>query len=345
MQITKTDAVKRKPIFLAITCLVWCSQQTGLLSAREAQQQEKHARIGLILDSSGSMRNSDPGDIRKKASQAIISILNSDDEVFIVDFDEDATFLNRGYTSAGFEEVLNMAIERINSRGGTDIGEGLDSMKAAILSSREVDFSRTGVLLLTDGLGDYHGEADWFHQNNIPIYTVSYKQLADAALMDSLASYTGGVYVQADNEDDVVQAFTQFYHGINGSSILYRKSVPADQPHVTEPVYIDPTADEMIFYLSNLGFNPSAVDPGIIGWITPDQQTITLADLDEVVLGGNYVFARAPLTGDGDFTFFYRPGMQATGMLPGSFTMEIAVNTGIDLDISIIENQQGYYTI
>ena len=345
MQITKTDTVKHKSIYLAITCLIWCSQQAGLLSARESQQQEKHARIGLILDSSGSMRNSDPNDIRKKASKAIVSILNEGDEVFIVDFDEDATFLNKGYTSAGFEEVLNLAIDRINSKGGTDIGEGLDSMRAAILSSREVDFSLTGVLLLTDGLGDYHGEAGWFHQNNIPIYTVSYKQQADAALMDSLASYTGGVYIQADNEDDVVQAFTQFYHGINGSSILYRESVPADQSHETEPVYIDPTADEMIFYLSNLSFNPSAVDPGILGWITPDQQTITLADLDKVVLGGNYIFARVPLTGAGDFTFFYRPDMQTTRILPGSFTMEIAVNTRIELDVNIIETQQDYYKI
>jgi len=40
----------------------------------------------------------------------------------------------------------------------------------------------------------------------IKIYTISYKNEADANLLNSIASSTGGIYIQANNESDVVAA-------------------------------------------------------------------------------------------------------------------------------------------
>ena len=47
-------------------------------------------RIGIIIDSSGSMEESDPQDIRKVAKKIILDQLSSHENVFLIDFDSEA---------------------------------------------------------------------------------------------------------------------------------------------------------------------------------------------------------------------------------------------------------------
>ncbi len=55
---------------------------------------DKEMIIGLIIDSSGSMRDNDPRDIRKTAANLIIDRLTGTEDIFLVDFDDKANWLN-----------------------------------------------------------------------------------------------------------------------------------------------------------------------------------------------------------------------------------------------------------
>ena len=100
--------------------------------------------MGIIIDNSGSMR-----DKRAKvaaASVALVKASNSQDEVFIVNFNDDA-YLDQPFTSD--MKKLEEALDKIDSKGGT-------AMRDAI--SMSIDYLKDGakrdkkvLLVVTDG--------------------------------------------------------------------------------------------------------------------------------------------------------------------------------------------------
>jgi hypothetical protein len=173
--------------------------------------------IAFILDSSSSMKDSDPQDIRKSAVEQIIDLLNGDENIFLVDFDHRGTWLNQDHWNKWGKAQLKSDVQRIDSYGNTNVGLGISTLSQA-MEPNMTDFSRTAVVLLTDGLGGYNNEADWFAKRGIKIYTVSYKNKADASLLSSIAGGTGGIYLQANNENETVAAFMQFFYDLRGNS-------------------------------------------------------------------------------------------------------------------------------
>jgi len=100
--------------------------------------------MGIIIDNSGSMR-----DKRAKvaaASLALVKASNQLDEVFIVDFNDDA-YLDQPLTSD--IKKLEMALDKIDSKGGTAmrdaIGMSLDYVKDKGKREKKV------LLVVTDG--------------------------------------------------------------------------------------------------------------------------------------------------------------------------------------------------
>jgi hypothetical protein len=132
-----------------------------------------------------------------------------------VDFDDQSIWLNQNEWQNWDKNRLKDFISTVNSSGGTDVGGGLNAMKHALVQTSSESIPGY-VILLTDGLGKYSNEADWFALNGIKIYTVSYKDKADAKLMSHIASTTNGLYIQADDENDVITAFSQFLDDVKG---------------------------------------------------------------------------------------------------------------------------------
>jgi hypothetical protein len=175
-------------------------------------------KLGFIIDSSGSMENNDPRDIRKSGVEQILRLIEPEDNIFLVNFDKNSFWLNQNNWQNWNMSELMSCISLINSDGlSTNIGLGLHTMQAA-LESTITDFSNTGIVLLSDGIGDYTNEARWFAENNIPVYTISYRDKANAGLLSNIALSTNGFYTQADNENDVVAAFMSFYTRLKSNS-------------------------------------------------------------------------------------------------------------------------------
>ena len=174
-------------------------------------------KIGFILDSSGSMAENDPHEIRKSGVEQVLHLIDPADDVFLIDFDNYSRWLNPANWNSWDLQSLIKNISNIDSDGGTNVGLGLSTMQQALESSG-VDFSNTGIVLLTDGKGEYNQQADWFSQKGIPVYTISYLDKADASLLNNISQATNGIYNQADNEDDVVAAFMAFYTRLKSNS-------------------------------------------------------------------------------------------------------------------------------
>lgn len=174
--------------------------------------------LGYILDSSGSMQQNDPYNMRKSAMKVIVDELQGNENVFLIDFDDKATWLNSNNWQNVDKSLLKSQIDIINSDGGTNIGGGLDALKSAIQSTNVN--GRMGVVLLSDGLGDYNNNAEWFVQNNIPVYTISFIGSDNSKLLSGIASLTGGRYIKANSDNDIITAFNQFVNFLRGNSIL-----------------------------------------------------------------------------------------------------------------------------
>jgi Ca-activated chloride channel family protein len=101
--------------------------------------------MGLVVDNSGSMR-----DKRAKvaaAAQDLVKNSNSEDEVFVVNFNDDAFLDTPDFTND--PKVLEQALNKIDSRGGTAMRDALrmsiDHIKGKAKKDKKV------ILVVTDG--------------------------------------------------------------------------------------------------------------------------------------------------------------------------------------------------
>lgn len=174
--------------------------------------------LGFILDSSGSMKENDPGDIRKTAMNIIIDQLTGNENLFIVDFDQNAAWINPDNYKNINRNQLKAAVDRVNSDGGTNIGKGLDELQKAFIEARVS--GKSGVILLSDGLGEYSNQAEWFMQKGIPVYTVSFIGQDNSKLLSSIAGLTHGSYSRINRANEIVPVFNQFLNNISGNSLV-----------------------------------------------------------------------------------------------------------------------------
>jgi VWFA-related protein len=100
--------------------------------------------MGIIIDNSGSMR-----DKRLKvasASMALVKASNPQDEMFIVNFNDDA-YLDQPFTSDN--KKLERALEKIDSRGGTAMRDAISMSIDYLKDSGKKD--KKVLLVVTDG--------------------------------------------------------------------------------------------------------------------------------------------------------------------------------------------------
>jgi Ca-activated chloride channel family protein len=100
--------------------------------------------VGLVIDNSGSMR-----DKRQKvnaASLAFVKASNPEDEVFIINFNDEA-FLDQDLTNN--QDLLQDALKKVDQRGGTAFYDALSMSLDHVREKGKKD--KKVVLLITDG--------------------------------------------------------------------------------------------------------------------------------------------------------------------------------------------------
>ncbi len=193
----------------------------------------------LAIDSSGSMTTNDPGRLRIQAAKDYIGRLTRPDRVASVDFDSTAhlTLENVGGAAHHLYSTYNNGIpdysgaqtdlNSIDSAGTTNFGAALFVANNELISYGLRNHA-WAIILLTDGqntccpnqaAGDAQArlEAARAKANNITVYTIGLGPGADGALLQEIATTTGGTYYAAPTADSIKFIYLEIANHYSGS--------------------------------------------------------------------------------------------------------------------------------
>jgi len=189
--------------------------------------------LGIIVDNSGSMRNK-----RQKVESSALTLVkasNPDDEVFIVNFNDEA-FLDQPFTNKIKE--LEQGLAKIDSRGGTAMR---DAVRMSIDYLKENGKKDKKVLLvITDGddnnsSGTLENLVRAAQQNEVLVYTIGLlseeeKREAKRAkrALDAITEATGGHAYYPKEVGEVDKIAQQVAHEIRNQYVIgYSPTNPA----------------------------------------------------------------------------------------------------------------------
>lgn len=180
--------------------------------------------VRLLIDNSGSMKTSDPDNLRAPALDLIVRLLPEGSRAGVWVFDEEVEpLVPHQVVDDSWREAARRAVDSIDNSGQrTNI--------PAALAAAGYDFDRldpafrTSIILLTDGKVDVSASpmvnasaarrvlntvATELGATGIPVHTVALSDEADWVFLRSLADSTGGIAEKADSPAELSSIFLQ----------------------------------------------------------------------------------------------------------------------------------------
>lgn len=188
----------------------------------------------LVIDSSGSMKQSDPKNMRRDAARLFISLLRKEDRAGVVEFAEGSRTLAE-LAAAGNgrgRDALLKAAYSVGSTGAyTNIHEGLRRGFAAL---GEKSANERIIILMSDGkidLGDKRKEETLTAQimnellpelgrDHVRVYTIAFTEHSDRILLEQVAEKTGGFFCLAKTGADLHLVFSALFEKIKSPDTL-----------------------------------------------------------------------------------------------------------------------------
>lgn len=218
----------------AALILLSCLLLVSFLSFQVSAEDGKGVDAVLIMDSSGSMKKTDPANLRKAAARLFISLLRDNDRAGLVSFSDEGRKLSDLTESADIQNRMKLikSLEKITSTGKyTNIYDGLQ--KGYELLKPSANKERL-LILMSDGqmdLGDKAKEDSLTREMQavllpelkkagIRIYTIAFTEFSDRALLEDLALKTGGSFKVAQTDKDLHLVFTSMFEKIKSPDAL-----------------------------------------------------------------------------------------------------------------------------
>ena len=209
-------------------------ENEALQSIKEVKREDVPVSMGLIVDNSGSMR-----DKREKVKEAALDLVkdsNPQDEVFVVNFNDEAFLDTKDFTSN--IKDMEEALSKIDSRGGTAMR---DAIRMSIDEAKEKGKRDKKVLVVvTDGndnssLINLENLVRAAQQSGVLVYTIGLlgeeerreANRAKKALI-TISESTGGQSYFPKDVADVAKIAHQVAHDIRNQYIItYSPNVAA----------------------------------------------------------------------------------------------------------------------
>lgn len=247
---------------LAAALLVWrapgaCQHEdgrTGAGAGREALD------AVLILDSSGSMLLTDPRRLRDEGAKLFVEFLKPEDRLAVIEFSGEARLVRPLTPMGGGEaERVGRLIGQIKTVGEyTNLLAPLKLGESILQQSPRPDASRI-MIMLSDGKMDPDPKKAAPSQlsnelinilipelkaKDVRVYTLSFSDQADAALLSQIAAGTGAVHRFAPTADQLHQNFAELFVAAKKPQML---------PISSKGFRIDPDVEEATFYINRQG--------------------------------------------------------------------------------------------
>lgn len=196
---------------------------------RTFRQEDFPVAMGIVIDNSGSMR--EKRDQVNKAALNLVRASNSDDQVFVVNFN-DEYYLDQEFTSD--IKKLQAALEHVESRGGTALYDAIIASADYLMKS---SLQRRVIFVVTDGEDDASQESleqavHRLQQENGPtVYAIGLlggEKLRHAKrALEVLADRTGGIAFFPPTLNEVDDISRSVAHDIrNQYTITYAPTTP-----------------------------------------------------------------------------------------------------------------------
>ncbi len=191
-----------------------------------SQPGDPGADIIILVDSSGSMKKTDPRNYRKDSARLFISLLGADDNVGIISFGDSAkTLIPLTANSRDNRTAFIKAISRITSKElTTDITGAVKKGVAELDASKR---KNRVLIIMSDGkldLGDPEKEKSSMEElrkllpeikkAGIKLYSIAFSELSDQKLLADMAEKTGGFFRYAAADKDIHLMFASIFEKI-----------------------------------------------------------------------------------------------------------------------------------
>jgi PKD repeat protein len=225
--------------------------------------------IALVIDSSGSMRSTDPHDLRKIAAKIFVDLASDDDHIAIIDFDFYGEVRTSLCNVGDNRESLKSSINAIDSAGKTNIGDGLNQAYDQLCGNSGADavpsHSKAAILLTDGGQSPcvsfaQNGECipglsptsvtPLYVSKGWPIYTIAHSDIANEDLMRNIAQDTGGLYYKTKASIWIADTYLRIRNAISDIYLIHIKKDTISSGDSIERIFtIDPSivSYEIIF--------------------------------------------------------------------------------------------------
>lgn len=198
---------------------------------------QKQRTIIIALDQSGSMRRSDPNNLRHEAAGLLVTTEAANDQIGIIAFGESAQWLQKPISRGQFD------FKRLNNVGASDAHTSFAPVLQAVeeyLISQPSSFFRDHevcLVLLTDGRSDPAKEsADADRSTSLTIagrnaarltvYTIGLGGNLDDQFLESLARDSNGLSIRVESAMDLPDAFLRVAARAAALPVYRRSSSP-----------------------------------------------------------------------------------------------------------------------
>ncbi len=181
----------------------------------------------VLMDSSGSMKQTDPRQLRKPAAKLFISLLGKQDRLSVISFSSKAwpiTFLTQLNSEKQLKKALR-ATDKISHKGmytniHSALAKGIEFLKTSDQLNREPI-----IILMSDGqmdVGNKEKSATLRQQifetllpqlieHNIKVYSIAFTEASDQTLLQEIAETTDGRYALAASDEVLHKVFSKIF--------------------------------------------------------------------------------------------------------------------------------------
>ena len=220
----------KKEFAIIIGCLI-IFFSTGAYTAEKRKMD-----VVLVMDSTGSMKKSDPLFLRIPAAKLFISLLDQHDRVSVVSFTDSAEILGSSVMldSESGKDTLSRAVDRITSTGlHTNVYEAL-KRGIEVLGAENSPGNEKIIVLMSDGImdtGDPEKDKALIEKletdltkmlidHGIKVYAIAFTGQSDTRLLERLSKQSGGFYNLAATDKDLHIVFESIFESLKAPDML-----------------------------------------------------------------------------------------------------------------------------
>jgi Mg-chelatase subunit ChlD len=240
--------------------------------------------IVLVMDSSGSMKYTDPRELRKPAAKLLISLLGDNDRASVVSFSDQGypvAFLTpvKGKTN---ESNLFAAVDKISNKGVYTNLLGAVEGAMRVIRRNPLPDRKVIIVLMTDGKMDLGDSAQnqsksetlskdlipQLKNQNIELHTIAFTDQSDKAYLEQLAQATGGKFNLAQSDKQLHDVYT---------SIFEQNKQPNMLPFEGEKFTIDNAIKEVTIVGSKDN------EEVVLSLLSPGGEVLTAANIPDTI--------------------------------------------------------------